>query len=68
MAFTDQTSSFFDELSEILDQKKRVRDEGINIREDRPFSALLTQDEEPDGDGNPASLELEEPEVVIRGG
>jgi len=68
MAFADQTSSFFSELSDILDQKKKVRDEGINIREDRPFSALLTQDEEPDGEGNPASTELEEPEVVIRGG
>ena len=68
MAFMDQTTSFFNELSDILDQKKQVRDEGINIREDRPFSSMLTQDEEPEGDGNPASLELEEPEVVIRGG
>ena len=67
-SFTDMTSSFFDELSNIRDETLKAREEEIDKRTDRPFSSLLTQDEEPTEEPNPAAYEMEEPEVVVRSG
>jgi hypothetical protein len=65
--FGTQTSAFFDELGNILTEYQRDKEQGMDQKNDRPFSSLLTQDEEPIGDGTPASLVMEEPEVVTRG-
>lgn len=68
MAFKDQTSSFFDELSSIVDEQKRVKEEGLDAQGGgKPFSSMLTQDEEPQTQYNPADVEVE-PEVVTRRG
>jgi hypothetical protein len=67
-SFVDMTSSFFDELSSIKDETLRAREAEIDKRTERPFSSLLTQDEEPTEEPNPASWEVEEPEVVVRSG
>lgn len=66
MSFADQISSFFDELSKIEERKKGKREEvyGGGNRE-RPFSSLLTQDEEPANDPINKYEEVE-PEVVTR--
>jgi hypothetical protein len=66
--FADMTSSFFDELSDIRDKALQAREEEIDKRTERPFSSLLTQDEEPTEEPNPAAYEMEEPEVVVRSG
>jgi hypothetical protein len=66
-SFNQMTVSFFDELGNMELEKRRKKEDGMDLREDRPFSSLLTQDEEPISDGNPATLEIEEPEVVTRG-
>lgn len=47
MAFKDETSAFFDELSKIIDMQTAGREQGALQGEDRPFSSMLTQDEEP---------------------
>lgn len=66
MSFKEQTSTFFDELSEIVDEQKRKREEDMNVQKGgRPFSSDLTQDEEPAGQDNPAEAEVE-PSVVVR--
>jgi hypothetical protein len=67
-SFLDQTSSFFDELTKILETQQHDRDEGMDTRSDRPYSSLLTQDEEPLDEYNPQQREEPEPEVVTRGG
>lgn len=67
MSFAQQSSAFFDELSKIMDQQQRSRDDSIETRSDRPYSSLLTQDEEPTQNYNPQQLEEPEPEVVTRG-
>lgn len=66
MSFRDQTSSFFDELSSMLDEQKKSREDTMDLQNDRPYSSMLTQDEEPTQEYNPASLEQPEPEVVTR--
>lgn len=65
MSFREQTSAFFDEMTRIIDEQKKARDEYQGIREGTPYSSMLTQDEEPVVQYNPAELELE-PEVVTR--
>ena len=66
MSFQEQTSAFFDELTRILDNEKADREADIDQRSGRPFSAELTQDEEPTSDYNPQPVEESEPEVITR--
>ena len=68
MSFTQQTSSFFDELTKILNEQSRRKEEGMDLRSDSPYSSLLTQDEEPLQEYNPQQLEYPEPEVITRSG
>jgi hypothetical protein len=67
-SFTNSTSSFFDELSKIVDQQQSKKEEGMDLRGDRPFSSLLTQDEEPTSDYSSMQLDWQEPEVITRSG
>ena len=62
------TSAFYDELSKILSAQKQAKEEDMDLRWDRPYSSLLTQDEEPTQEYNPQQLEEAQPEVVTRGG
>ena len=64
-SFADQTSSFFDELGNILEDQKRQQEEGMGKEDPTPYSSMLTQDEEPISD-NPMASEEVEPEVVTR--
>ena len=66
MAFSEQTSGFFDELSAILDEESKAREADLDIKNDRPYSSLLTRDEEPSAEYNPQQVEEEAPEVVTR--
>ena len=66
MSFKDQTSSFFDELSSMLDERQKDRDSDLDIRNDRPYSSLLTRDEEPSTDYGPQQVDEPEPEVITR--
>jgi hypothetical protein len=66
--FSQMTSSFFDELSNIKDQERKDREKDLDTHYDRPFSSMLTQDEEPTEEANPNTFDLEEPEVVVRSG
>jgi len=66
-SFSDMLGGFHDELSSIVDEQKRQKEEGQDIRDDRPFSSMLTRDEEPSGEPNPAQIEEQEPEVIVRG-
>ena len=68
MSFGESSKAFFDELSEILDEQKRSKEDAMDMQNDRPFSSMLTQYEEPIDNGNPATLDEEEPEVVTRAG
>lgn len=65
--FNEMTASFFDELSAALAEKLKDRDEEVQRRPDRPYSNLLTQDEEPMEDHNPQQMEEQEPEIITRG-
>lgn len=66
MSFREQTSSFFDELSEIVDEQKKKRDEAMNPQDGgRPYSSDLTQDEEPTEQYSQSDAEVE-PSVVVR--
>lgn len=71
MAFKDETSSFFDELTNIIDEQQQTKDDGrsqVNDNGDAPaFSSMLLQDEEP---GTPAESVVEEvePEIITRQG
>lgn len=67
-AFADSTGAFFKELSKILDEQQAVKEDGLDLRSDRPYSALLTQDEEPISDYSPMQLDWQEPEVITRSG
>ena len=66
-SFTDSTRSFFDELSKIIEKQQSDKEEGLDLRHDRPYSSLLTQDEEPSSD-YPPQLDWQEPEVITRSG
>lgn len=65
-SFRDMLSGYFDELSSIVDEQKKQKEEGQDLRDDRPYSSLLTQDEEPTAEPAPPQIE-EEPEVITRG-
>lgn len=67
-SFTDSTAAFFDELSKILSGQQAAKEDGLDLRSDRPYSSLLTQDEEPIADYSPMQLDWQEPEVITRGG
>lgn len=67
-SFRDTLGGYFDELSSIVDEQKKQKEDGMDIRDDRPFSSMLTQDEEPTGENSPAQTEEAEPEVFVRGG
>lgn len=66
-SFLQQSTSFFDELERILAEQQRDREDAMEMHSERPYSSLLTQDEEPTQDYNPIQLEEPEPEVVTRG-
>lgn len=67
MSFSRQSEAFFDELSSIIDERRKDKESAMDQRNDRPFSSLLTQDEEPTDDGNTSPIDLEEPEIITRG-
>lgn len=64
--FADSTGAFFSELSKIIEKQQAVKEEGMDLRSDRPFSSVLTQDDEPSTDLSPLQLDWQEPEVVTR--
>lgn len=66
MSFAQQTASFFDELSQIMESNKKDQEEEMERQNEHPFSNQLTQDEEPT-QYNPAPAEGEA-EVITRGG
>jgi len=61
--FRDRTAAFFDELSKIDRARKKQNEEGQNRSTGRPFSNLLTQNEEPE-DYYPPITE-DEPQVIV---
>jgi len=67
MSFADQTSAFFDELTQIIDAQKQDKEKGMDMRRERPYSALLTEDEEP-VDNMPSRYEEPDPTVITRQG
>jgi hypothetical protein len=66
--FADSTSAFFSELSKIIEKRQAEKEEGMDLRGERPYSSLLTQDEEPSADYSPMQLDWQEPEVITRSG
>jgi len=66
--FVDATGSFFNELSQILEHQQAEKEEGMDLRSDRPYSSLLTQDDEPNSDYSPLQLDSQEQEVITRAG
>jgi hypothetical protein len=66
-SFRDTLSGYFDELSSIVEEQKKNKEEGLDVRDDRPYSSMLTQDEEPSGEANPSQVDEPEPEVIVRG-
>lgn len=66
MSFADSSKAFFDELSDILRDRQAEKEKDLDKRTDRPFSSLLTQDEEPTDNGNPHTMDESDPEVVAR--
>lgn len=65
MSFSDQTASFFDELANIVEEQKKDNQGDINAETERPYSSLLTQEEEPMDQG-PQAAQEPEPEVITR--
>lgn len=65
MSFSEQTAAFFDELENIIDEQKKSNQGEINPQTERPYSSLLTQDEEPT-DQQPPPAQDPEPEVITR--
>jgi hypothetical protein len=66
MSFKDQTLSFFDELTAMLDEQQKGREEQMDAQNtgQGPYSNLLTQDETPTE--TPPPEEQPEPEVITR--
>lgn len=64
MGFREQTSAFFDELTQIVDDQLKAREQGPEG--ESPFSSMLTQDEEP-VTPEPGVVE-QEPEILTRHG
>jgi len=67
-SFADTTAAFFDELQSMKDAVQQDREKGLDTHYDRPYSSMLTMDEEPTEEPNPSTFDLEEPEVVVRSG
>lgn len=67
MSFRRQTSAFFDELTNIVNEQIKMKSEGENAESETPFSSMLTQDEEPVTE-QAGVLEEPEPEVITRQG
>ena len=68
-SFKEKTTSFFDELSKIRAEQKRYADEDREMGDhgERPFSNILTQDEEPAYyNPNPAQS-IDDPEIILGG-
>ena len=66
--FTQASVSFFEGGSSKKDEERKDREKDLDTHYDRPFSSLLTQDEEPTEEPNPNTFDLDEPEVVVRSG
>ena len=66
MSLAAESSAFFDEITKILNDRMSAREQDMESRGEGPYSSLLTQDEEPSDDYNPAQSEMAEPEVVTR--
>jgi hypothetical protein len=66
MSFAESSKAFFDELSEMLEEQQAEKEKDLDKRTGRPYSSLLTQDEEPDDERTPETSDEEEPEVVTR--
>jgi hypothetical protein len=66
-SFRDQTAAFFDELSKIQAAKQKAVDENFDAS-GRPFSNLLTQEDEPTDyyPWRPAAP-IDEPEIILGG-
>ena len=62
MSFRDTTAAFFDELATIVGRKR----EGKPVENNpRPFSTILTQDDEP-VDTDYSEVPDEDPEIITR--
>ncbi len=66
MSFSEQTAAFFDELENIIDEQKKSNQGEINPQTERPYSSLLTQDEEPTDQQYQPPAQETEPEVITR--
>ena len=66
MSFADSSKAFFDELSDMLEEQQAEKEKDLDKRTGRPYSSLLTRDEEPEDDRTPETSDEEEPEVVTR--
>jgi len=65
-SFTASTGAFFDELGNILDEQRSDKEESWQMRDGRPYSSMLTQDEEPTLSRPPNAVDVLEPEVTVR--
>lgn len=69
-SFRDKTTAFFDELSKIREVEK-AEAEAARDKEyydnDRPFSNMLTQDDEPSYYNPHPAQPVEEPEIILGG-
>jgi hypothetical protein len=65
-SFGAQSTAFFDELGKILDERSKSRQNVFGKdNKQRPYSNLLTQDEE-SGRYHPYAIEQDQPEVITR--
>lgn len=70
--FSEQTDAFFNELSKIRKKQIEDRDEGAHngpgqIGGERPFSSILTQDEEPSDYRSLPDQGIDDPEIILGG-
>jgi hypothetical protein len=68
LSFSDLTAAFFDEIDKVEMDKQLMRENGYDLRTDRPYSSMLTQDEEPLNDYSPNQVDFQEFEVITRSG
>ena len=67
MSFSDQTAAFFDELENIINEQKKSNQGEIDPQTERPYSSLLTQEQEP-MEQQQQPVQDTEPEVITRHG
>lgn len=67
MGFREQTSAFFDELTNIVNQQMKDKAQAEEQESETPFSSMLTQDEEPVSTSEEV-VEDAEPEIITRQG